>query len=57
VVGAFTTLLFKDDLKVGWSIALTFLIVNPIAAACLAFAMKPMREAVAEVEAQRALAG
>ena len=44
-------------MKVGWSIALTFLIVNPIAAACLALAMKPMRQAVAEVEAARALTG
>jgi hypothetical protein len=33
--GAFTTYLFRDDLKVGWSILLTFAIFMPISIACL----------------------
>jgi MFS family permease len=50
IVGAFTSYLFKDDLKVGWSIALSFLIFMPIALALLASALRPMREAVAAAE-------
>jgi MFS family permease len=52
VAGAFTTYLFKDDLMVGWSILLTFLIFMPIAICFLIFAMKPMREATARLEAE-----
>jgi MFS family permease len=54
IAGAFTTYLFRDDLKVGWSILLTFLIFMPISIACLLFAMKPMREATARLDAELA---
>jgi len=50
LVGAFTTYLFQDDSKVGWAIALNAVIAAPLAALLYAFALKPMRQAVAQVE-------
>ena len=50
--GAFTTYLFRDELKVGWSILLTFAVFMPISIICLVSAMKPMREAVGRLEAE-----
>lgn len=50
LVGAFTTFLFADDMMVGWAMALNAALLLPLAAVFLAFAMKPMRAAVAEAE-------
>jgi MFS family permease len=47
VVGALTTYVFKNDMMVGWSIGMTYLVSMPLVMLCLASAMKPMREAVA----------
>lgn len=46
IVGAFTTFLYHDDAGLGSSIALTYAIFMPASLAMIAFAMKPMREAV-----------
>jgi MFS family permease len=51
VVAAFTTLLFRDDNMVGWSIFLTYAIFMPISILFLRLAMPPMRALVAEHEA------
>jgi MFS family permease len=56
IAGAFTTFLFKDDMMVGWSILLTFVIFMPISIACMLFAMKPMREAATRLDAEETAA-
>jgi MFS family permease len=48
VVAAFTTLLFRDDSRVGWSVFLTYLIFMPLSIVFLRLAMAPMRKLVAE---------
>jgi len=46
VPAAFTDFLFKDDLKVGWSMALTITLTAPVASALLWFGRAPMRRAI-----------
>lgn len=50
IVGAFTTYLFQDDSKVGLAIALNAAICAPLASLLYIFALKPMRQAVEQVE-------
>lgn len=56
IVGAFTTYLFQDDSKVGLAIALNAAICAPLASLLYIFALKPMREAVDQVERRSASA-
>jgi len=57
LVGAFTTYLFHDDAKVGWAIALNAAIAAPLAALLFTFALKPMRQAVAQAEQRSSAQG
>jgi MFS family permease len=47
MVGALTTYLFRDDAKVGWAVATNSLITLPLAMLSFAWALAPMRRAVA----------
>lgn len=51
LVGALTDFVFRDDMKVGWSLAVVFLIFAPLAAVALHFGQRHMREAVQRSEA------
>jgi len=50
VPAAFTDFLFHDEAKVGWSIALTFMLAGPIGAIAFGLGRAPMRAAVAAAE-------
>jgi MFS family permease len=47
VVGYFTTYVYRSDAAVGWSMLTSFLVFMPFCLGLLAWACKPMREAVA----------
>jgi MFS family permease len=46
-VGAFSTYLFRSDAKLGWAVALNAALMIPLAILAFAFALAPMRRAVA----------
>lgn len=50
LVGALTDFVFQDDMKVGWSLGVVFLIFAPIAAVSLYFGRRHMRDAVERAE-------
>lgn len=54
LVAGYTDFLFKDDTKVGWSIALVFATTLPLSALFLRLGMKPMRQAAARALADEA---
>jgi MFS family permease len=47
IVGALTTYVFRNDASVGWAMLTGYLLLMPLSLACLAFACRPMREALA----------
>jgi MFS family permease len=51
MVGALTTYLFHDDAKVGWAVATNAAIMLPLAMLSFAWALAPMRRAVAQAAA------
>jgi MFS family permease len=55
VVGAITDFGFGDSRRVGWSLAVTFAIVGPLAGACLFCGRRAMRRIVAADAAPRSL--
>lgn len=46
LVGALTDLVFRDEARLGASIALLFVVLGPLSALLLAWGLRPMREAV-----------
>jgi MFS family permease len=56
LVGAFTDFLFRDEAKIGYSMALTLAICMPAALALFWSSLGPLRRAIAEAEAASASA-